>query len=58
MRIRKLMAEVWKDDSGAALVEYTVLIGLVTVGILTIIISISGWMAARWTTVDGALNGG
>jgi pilus assembly protein Flp/PilA len=43
---------LWKDERGASLLEYSVLIGLilaVTVGAVT---AIGTWMGTRWSTLQ------
>lgn len=39
------------DESGASLVEYSLLVGLVSIAILTAITSISGNLAIVWSTL-------
>ena len=47
--------DLGKDEEGAALIEYTVLIALVTLGVIVMIGTVGGKVLARWTTLDGAL---
>lgn len=44
-----VMKRLWSDQRGAALMEYTLLVGLVTLAVLTLIISIGGWTSGIWT---------
>jgi len=46
-----------RDESGAALLEYTVLIGLLLAAVLAAISSIATWVSTRWTTLNTTLNG-
>lgn len=41
-----------KDVSGAALVEYSLLIGLITVAVVATIVLVGGWVATQWTTLN------
>jgi pilus assembly protein Flp/PilA len=41
-----------KDVSGAALVEYSLLIGLITVAVVATIVVIGGWVATQWTDLQ------
>lgn len=43
------MKRLWSDQRGAALMEYTLLVGLITLAVLTLIISIGGWTSGIWT---------
>jgi pilus assembly protein Flp/PilA len=45
------------DEEGAALIEYTVLIGLMLVAVIAAIIAIGGWVSNKWTALNTALNG-
>ena len=44
-----------EDINGAAMVEYTVLIGIITAAIFVAIAGIAAFIAARWTEVGTAL---
>jgi pilus assembly protein Flp/PilA len=41
-----------RDEEGASLVEYTVLIGIITVGVIVTIGLVGDWMATQWTTLN------
>lgn len=45
-----------QDESGAAMVEYTVLLGIITVAVIAIIVGVGGWVTGRWTGLCGNLN--
>jgi pilus assembly protein Flp/PilA len=45
------------NEDGAALVEYTVLIGIMLVAVIAAIIAIGGWVNTKWTALNAALNG-
>lgn len=45
-----------KDVSGAALVEYSLLIGLITVAVVATIVLVGGWVATQWTSLNTAIN--
>ena len=40
-----------KDESGASLVEYSLLIGLITVGVVALVIAVGGWVGTQWTNL-------
>jgi len=44
-----------KDESGAALIEYSILIGLITVLVIATIVAVGGWVQGRWTALNTAL---
>ncbi len=45
------------DEEGAALVEYTVLIGLMLVAVVLFIVSIGSWVNNKWAALNTALTG-
>ncbi len=45
-----------KEEKGAALIEYSVLIGIITAGVIVIVIAVGGWVSAQWTNLSSALN--
>lgn len=56
--MKKLMtiARQFRDDEeGAAMIEYSVLIGIITVGTIAMILLVGAWVTAQWTELDTAL---
>jgi pilus assembly protein Flp/PilA len=54
-KLRNFVARFRKDESGAALIEYTVLIGLITVAVIATVIVVGGWVGTQWTSLSTAL---
>lgn len=44
------------DEDGAAMVEYTILLGIITVAVIGLIIGVGGWVGGRWSGLCTALN--
>jgi pilus assembly protein Flp/PilA len=44
-----------KDEDGAALVEYTVLLGIMLVAVIVTIIAVGTWVSGKWTTLNANL---
>jgi pilus assembly protein Flp/PilA len=44
-----------KDEDGAALIEYTVLLGILLVAVITSITFVGGWIGTQWTALTTAL---
>jgi len=44
-----------KDEEGAALIEYTVLLGIMLVAVIATIVLVGSWITLQWTTLQGAL---
>jgi pilus assembly protein Flp/PilA len=51
-----LFASLRRDDKGAALIEYSILIGLIAAAVITIIVAVGTWITGRWTTLCNALS--
>jgi pilus assembly protein Flp/PilA len=47
----QLMKRIARDEEGAALVEYTVLLGIMLVAVITTIGLVGGWMSTKWTAL-------
>jgi pilus assembly protein Flp/PilA len=52
----QVMKRLARDEEGAALVEYTVLLGIMLVAVITTIGLVGGWMATKWTALWTALS--
>ena len=44
------------DDSGAAFIEYTALLGVILVVALAILTNVGTWANGRWTTLNSSLS--
>lgn len=44
-----------KDEEGAALIEYTVLLGILLVAVIATIVLVGTWISAKWTALEAAL---
>jgi pilus assembly protein Flp/PilA len=53
----KLLNQVRKDEEGAALIEYTILLGIIAVAVIGFATTISGWINTQWSTLCGKLTG-
>ena len=45
-----------KNESGASLIEYSLLVGLITVGVVLTVVAVGGWVGTQWTALDDTLN--
>ncbi len=43
------------DEEGAALIEYTVLMGIMLIAVIATIISVGNWVGGKWTAVNTKL---
>ena len=56
MRISsKMLSRFRTDEDGAALIEYTVLLGILLVAVIATIILVGGWISNQWAILNSAL---
>ena len=55
-RIRKTTVRLWNDESGASLLEYSVLIGLIVAGVVASIVAVAAWTGGRWGNLFNTLS--
>ena len=51
----KLLKQFRDDDSGAAMVEYSILVGIIAASAILAILAIGGWVTGRFTGLCAAL---
>jgi len=51
----ELVRGLGRDEEGAALIEYTVLLGIMLVAVIATIVLVGTWITGQWTTLQAAL---
>ena len=51
----ELIRGLGRDEEGAALIEYTVLLGIMLVAVIATIVLVGNWVVGRWTALQAAL---
>jgi pilus assembly protein Flp/PilA len=46
---------LYTDRSGASLIEYSVLIGIITLTVISMVSGIGGWMISGWQVLTSAI---
>ena len=49
------LKKLGKDEDGAALIEYTVLLGILLVAVIVTIGLVGTWINGQWTALNAAL---
>jgi len=49
------MNQLKSDENGAALIEYTVLLGIMLVAVIAVISGVGGWVSAEWVSLSTAI---
>ena len=52
VRIKSAAVRLWADERGASLLEYSILIGLITAGVVTTILGVGSWVSGKWNTLS------
>jgi pilus assembly protein Flp/PilA len=53
--IKKVAFRLWVDESGASLLEYSVLVGLITAAVVGTLLGVSQWMSNKWSNLQSTL---
>ncbi len=53
--LKPILNRFKKDEDGAALIEYTVLLGIRLIAVIAIIAGVGGWIQSEWSALSGAL---
>lgn len=54
-RLLRLIHKSARDEEGAALIEYTALLGILLVGVIVAIGLVGGWVSGQWNALNSAL---
>jgi pilus assembly protein Flp/PilA len=49
------MKRFMKDEDGAALIEYTVLLGILLIAVIAIITAVGVWINGEWASLNSKL---
>jgi len=55
-KVLELFSQLKRDEEGAALVEYTVLLGILLVAVIATIVLVGGWVNNKWTGLFNAIS--
>ena len=54
--MKKLLSQFVRDEDGAAMIEYSVLIGLITALTIGLIVAVGLWVNGEWTALNAVLS--
>ena len=52
----KVFSQFVRDEDGAALIEYTVLLGILLIAVIATIGLVGAWVSKQWLALDKALS--
>ena len=56
LEARKWFVRLRKEEDGATLIEYSILIGLLTVAVIALVLAVGGWISEKWSSLNSALS--
>ena len=56
LKVKSFIARLGQDEDGAALIEYTVLLGIMVVAVIATIIAVGGWINGKWAALNTQIN--
>ena len=54
-KVLSVFKNLGKDEDGAALIEYTVLLGILLVAVIVVIGAVGGWIKGEWVALNSNL---
>ena len=54
--VLNLFKNLAKDEEGTALVEYSILLGVIAVAVVTAAVAVGGWSSGKWATLCNNMN--
>ncbi|RLP26374.1 Flp family type IVb pilin [Mesorhizobium sp. YM1C-6-2] len=54
-KVMEIAKRFRREEDGAAMIEYTVLLGIITVAVIATIILVGTWVSGEWTDLEAAL---
>ncbi len=52
----QVLKQLVKDEEGAALIEYTVLLGILVVAVIATIVLVGKWVNTKWSALQAQLS--
>jgi pilus assembly protein Flp/PilA len=54
-KCKDLLVRLGRDEEGAAMIEYSILIGLIAATVITAVVAVGVWINGRWQSLCTAL---
>ena len=54
-RVRTFLERLGRDEDGVTMLEYTILLGIITVAVIASVVYAGTWVSGKWTTLTGNL---
>jgi pilus assembly protein Flp/PilA len=57
-RLQGMFARLRKSEDGATMIEYSILIGIITAAVITFILGMQGYVVSAWSAICSAVGTG
>jgi pilus assembly protein Flp/PilA len=54
--LKNAAARLLRSEDGVTMLEYTILLGIITVAVIASVVYAGNWVSTKWTTLTGNLN--
>ena len=54
--LKNAAVRLLRSEDGVTMLEYTILIGIITVAVIASVVYAGTWVSTKWTTLTGNLN--
>jgi pilus assembly protein Flp/PilA len=54
-RVRMFLERLRRDEDGVTMLEYTILLGIITVAVIASVVYAGGWVSTKWTALTAVL---
>jgi Flp pilus assembly pilin Flp len=54
-RLKTIADRFVRDEAGVTMLEYTILLAIITVSVIASVVYAGGWVAGKWTLLTGKL---
>ena len=54
-RAKSALNRLKKDEGGAALIEYTVLLGILLIAVIAVIVAVGHWISGQWSALNATI---
>jgi len=55
--IVNLIKQLQRDEDGASMIEYTVLLAIILIAVIGLIAAVGSWVSGKWSGLNSALVG-
>ncbi len=55
--IVNFIKQLERDEDGASMIEYTVLLAIILIAVIGLIAAVGSWVSGKWSSLNSALQG-